>query len=148
MTETFHMPHQDASHSHRRQPALLTFFAMILFTGFAIPVSIVAIDAFWPGGILLAAFMAYQWGAIMGLNQGTPVNEAVEMLRPRKEPNAPKSSGNTSFDAYRAELLERLETEQTQFDNFLVRLRDAKDKTEFDSFMEDRAKAARLADDS
>lgn len=52
------------------------------------------------------------------------------------------STGNTAFDAYRAETLRRLEEEQAAFEAFLGRLRDAKDKQEFDAFMADRARAA------
>ncbi len=53
-----------------------------------------------------------------------------------------RSSGNTAFDAYKEETLRRLSEEQEAFQSFLQRLRDAKDKTEFDAFMEDRVKAA------
>ena len=45
------------------------------------------------------------------------------------------SSGNRAFDEYRMETLRRLEEEQTEFRDFLDRLRHAKDKEEFDSFM-------------
>jgi Protein of unknown function (DUF2852) len=56
------------------------------------------------------------------------------------------SSGNTAFDAYKTDTLKRLEEEQHAFETFLQRLRDAKDKSEFDTFMDDRAKANRVAD--
>lgn len=49
------------------------------------------------------------------------------------------STGNAAFDAYKADTLRRLEEEQTNFESFLERLRDAKDKAEFDQFMDDRA---------
>lgn len=55
---------------------------------------------------------------------------------------AMRPSGNAAFDAYKADMLRRLEDEQTAFEAFLQRLREAKDKSEFDSFMEDRARAA------
>jgi hypothetical protein len=45
------------------------------------------------------------------------------------------SSGNTAFDEYRNETLRRLEEEERQFKEFLNRLRQAKDKAEFDQFM-------------
>ncbi|RZN24904.1 DUF2852 domain-containing protein [Bradyrhizobium sp. Leo121] len=45
------------------------------------------------------------------------------------------SSGNRAFDEYRAETLQRLEEEQKEFKEFLSRLRHAKDKEEFDAFM-------------
>lgn len=48
------------------------------------------------------------------------------------------SSGNHAFDEYRAETLRRLEEEQKEFSAFLERLRFAKDKSEFDQFMNDR----------
>ena len=57
-----------------------------------------------------------------------------------------QSSGNTAFDSYKSEMLKRLEDEQTAFEAFLQRLRDAKDKSEFDAFMDDRAKENRAAD--
>ena len=47
----------------------------------------------------------------------------------------PSSSGNRAFDEYRMETLRRLEEEQTEFKDFLDRLRHAKDKEEFDQFM-------------
>lgn len=54
-----------------------------------------------------------------------------------------RATGNTAFDAYKADTLRRLEEEQGKFEEFLERLRDAKDKSEFDQFMDERAKAAR-----
>ena len=50
----------------------------------------------------------------------------------------PTSSGNRAFDAYRSETLRRLEDEQREFQEFLQRLRFAKDREEFDQFMADR----------
>ena len=47
----------------------------------------------------------------------------------------PPSSGNRAFDEYRSETLRRLEEEQQEFKDFLGRLRHAKDKEEFDAFM-------------
>jgi len=57
-----------------------------------------------------------------------------------------RSTGNSAFDAYKDETLKRLEDEQDAFQAFLDRLREAKDKTEFDQFMDERAKAARPAE--
>ena len=53
-----------------------------------------------------------------------------------------RSSGNAAFDAYKSDTIRRLQEEQDAFEAFLQRLRDAKDKSEFDSFMSDRAKQA------
>ncbi len=48
------------------------------------------------------------------------------------------SSGNRAFDDYRTETLKRLEDEQREFKEFLERLRFAKDRSEFDQFMNER----------
>ena len=53
-------------------------------------------------------------------------------------PSTGPSSGNRAFDEYRAETLRRLEEEQKEFSEFLERLRFAKDKSEFDQFMNER----------
>ncbi|QJP16510.1 DUF2852 domain-containing protein [Starkeya sp. ORNL1] len=49
-----------------------------------------------------------------------------------------RPSGNRAFDEYREETLRRLEDEEREFKDFLERLRQAKDKSEFDQFMADR----------
>ncbi len=56
------------------------------------------------------------------------------------------STGNAAFDAYRTETIRRLEEEQEAFEAFLKRLRDAKDKQEFDAFMEERVKSNKAED--
>jgi hypothetical protein len=43
-----------------------------------------------------------------------------------------------AFDEYRRETLRRLEEEQKEFQEYLDRLRAAKDKSEFDQFMSER----------
>ena len=55
--------------------------------------------------------------------------------------NHVRTSGNAAFDAYKAETIRRLQEEQEAFEAFLQRLRDAKDKSEFDAFMDDRARS-------
>ena len=57
-----------------------------------------------------------------------------------------KTSGNHAFDAYKADTLQRLEEEQDAFEAFLQRLREAKDKAEFDQFMDDRSAKATKTD--
>ena len=49
-----------------------------------------------------------------------------------------RPTGNTAFDAYRDETLKRLEDEHRAFQEFLEKLREAKDKSEFDQFMAQR----------
>ncbi|MEM6826044.1 MAG: DUF2852 domain-containing protein [Pseudomonadota bacterium] len=87
---------------------------------------------FWPIGL---AFLAYMiWSKRM-------FNTSCAR-RTRNAHTAFKTSGNTAFDAYKAETLRRLEEEQDAFEAFLNRLRDAKDKSEFDQFMDERARKA------
>ena len=58
------------------------------------------------------------------------------------------SSGNRAFDEYRAETLRRLEEEQGEFMEFLDRLRMAKDKAEFDEFLNERRRRAQEGGDT
>jgi hypothetical protein len=60
----------------------------------------------------------------------------------RSARTALRPSGNDAFDAYKAETLRRLEDEQRAFEEFLGRLRAARDKAEFDQFMDERARRA------
>ena len=48
------------------------------------------------------------------------------------------STGNVAFDEYREETLRRLDEEQHEFRDYLDRLRSAKDRAEFDQFMNER----------
>ena len=66
----------------------------------------------------------------------------------RRGLSAMRSTGNSAFDAYKADTLRRLEEEQHSFEDFLSRLRDAKDKAEFDQFMNERAAKADRDDQS
>lgn len=119
-------------------PVTVQVISTILFAAFAIPVTIVALNVFWPGGIALAIILAWRGGFAPGQRAATPIEDTVKALLPTSS-SVPQSSGNASFDAYRSDLMARLETEQANFENFLGRLRDAKDKSEFDKFMDDRA---------
>jgi hypothetical protein len=96
----------------------------------------------WPVGLALLAYMIWsnrmfsrnctqtqsawsrggKWGG--GMGKSSPF----------------RSSGNSAFDAYKEETIRRLQEEQEAFEAFLQRLRDAKDKSEFDTFMSDRAR--------
>ena len=51
-------------------------------------------------------------------------------------------SGNKAFDDYREDTLRRLEEEQREFTEYLERLRQARDKAEFDQFMAERRNRA------
>ena len=94
---------------------------------------------FWPVGLALVAYITYtnRWSKDMFAMTSCKRNSMA-----RHAYGAMKSSGNTAFDAYKADTLRRLEEEQEQFEAFLNRLREAKVKAEFDQFMDDRARRA------
>ncbi|MCF3596152.1 DUF2852 domain-containing protein [Rhodobacteraceae bacterium LMO-12] len=91
---------------------------------------------FWPVGLALVFYMTYtnRWSKQMFKGSC-----GHRRHRHAHRHSAMRSSGNTAFDSYKEETLRRLEEEQEQFESFLQRLREAKDKTEFDEFMEERA---------
>ena len=68
--------------------------------------------------------------------------EASRMCGPRLHFHARRGTDNAAFDAYKADTLARLEREQDDFEAFLARLREARDKAEFDQYMDERAHAA------
>lgn len=89
----------------------------------------------WPLGLALLAYMIWSKRMFTG-------KSCSARRMDRTSGHGFRTSGNTAFDAYKAETLRRLEEEQDAFEAFLQRLRDAKDKSEFDAFMEDRARTA------
>lgn len=95
---------------------------------------------FWPVGLALLFYM------IWSKRMQTPFSCAGHG-RHRHRHHAYRPTGNSAFDAYKQETLRRLEDEQEAFQAFLDRLREAKDQTEFDQFMDERAKGAKPAGD-
>lgn len=84
----------------------------------------------WPVGLGLLAYMI--WSKRM-------FGCSTRSRSPRY--HAP-TTGNSAFDAYREQTLKRLEDEHREFMDFLGKLREAKDKAEFDQFMEKRGATA------
>jgi hypothetical protein len=102
---------------------------------------IVGFVVFWPIGLGLLAYMI--WSKRMfskSCSTSSRRDRSRDMYHNARA--AMRPSGNGAFDAYKAETLRRLEDEQRAFEEFLARLREAKDKAEFDQFMEDRARRA------
>lgn len=85
---------------------------------------------FWPVGLALLIYMIGS-KRMMGCKK----NRKYGMGRFQ-------STGNHAFDTYRDETLKRLKEEQESFEGFLDRLRQAKDKAEFDQFMTERRMGA------
>lgn len=112
----------------------------------------------WPLGLATLVFlfgsgrMGYGCGRERYEHRMNRLQEKMERMRERMgggQPGSygggfggwgrgPASSGNRAFDEYRQETLRRLEEEQREFQDFLGKLRMAKDKAEFDQFMAQR----------
>ncbi|HDY95969.1 MAG: DUF2852 domain-containing protein [Sulfitobacter litoralis] len=91
---------------------------------------VVGFIAFWPLGLAVLAYMIWSKRMFKSMSCSKRARRGVVTGR---------STGNAAFDAYKADTLARLEEEQTNFEAFLTRLRDAKDKAEFDQFMAERS---------
>ncbi len=85
---------------------------------------------FWPVGLALLAYMIWSKRMFSSSSRCMTRKSTFSMSRP---------TGNAAFDAYKADTLHRLQEEQDNFEGFLERLRAAKDKSEFDAFMDERA---------
>ncbi|MEM1351163.1 MAG: DUF2852 domain-containing protein [Pseudomonadota bacterium] len=85
---------------------------------------------FWPIGLALLAYMI--WSKRMF--------SCSSKHKSARKITTTRNTGNSAFDAYKADTLRRLEEEQDRFEAFLERLREAKDKAEFDQFMDERAR--------
>lgn len=81
-----------------------------------------------PAGALIAA--ASLWLAL-----GRPLPGRQTAASPA---TATAPSGNAAFDAYRAETLKRLDDERDAFARFVTRLRESRDRAEFDQYLADK----------
>jgi len=109
-----------------------------------IALTILGFVYWWPLGLALLAFMIGS-GRMRSWKNG-PVGRwagNIDAMRNAGTWWYPSQSGNQAFDDYRTETLRRLEEEQREFKDFLRRLRMAKDKHEFDEFMEERRQSGR-----
>ena len=82
---------------------------------------------FWPVGLAILGYMIWSKRMFGCSNRSQ-----------RRAHYYAATTGNTAFDAYRDETLKRLEDEHRDFVDFLQKLREAKDKAEFDQFMDQR----------
>ena len=100
---------------------------------------------FWPVGLALLIYLKWS-GRMFCSRQGRYGRwYGAEDRESAKGPSRGcgwsrrrSSSGNVAFDEYREETLRRLDEEQREFRDFLDRLRAAKDRAEFDQFMNER----------
>ena len=89
---------------------------------------------FWPVGLAILAYMIWSkrmFSQSCSHRRKSWSHHGMKAMRP---------TGNSAFDSYKADTLRRLEQEQEEFERFLERLREAKDKSEFDQFMDERAR--------
>ena len=80
---------------------------------------------FWPVGLFILGYMIWS-------------NRMSCRTRNRRRRFIGGETGNTAFDEYRRETLRRLEEEREAFGAFLDRLREAKDRAEFEQFRAER----------
>ena len=107
-----------------------------------IALAILGFIAWWPLGLAILAYVI--WSRTMGCC-GFGFGHAhggYDTPRTLNWMARSSTSGNQAFDQYRTETLRRLEEEQRDFQDFLRRLRTAKDKAEFDQFMAERRDCA------
>lgn len=107
-----------------------------------IAATVLGFVVFWPVGLALLAYMI--WGKRM-FSSACRHRRADFTTREQSWGHhgyrAAQATGNFAFDTYKSQALRQLEEEQEAFEAFLQRLRNSKDKSEFDAFMEDRARA-------
>jgi hypothetical protein len=101
-----------------------------------IAVMVLGFVFFWPVGLAVLFYMI--WSKRM-FNSSCRSRKSWS----HRGVSAMTTTGNSAFDAYKTDTLRRLEQEQQDFESFLERLRDAKDKSEFDQFMNERDRKAR-----
>jgi hypothetical protein len=109
-----------------------------------IALMIVGFALYWPIGLAILAYLI--WSGRMGCwkhghrrrwrdDGGDWMQEKMRRWSGGEQRAA---SGNRAFDDYREATLRRLEDEQREFVTFLEQLRLAKDKAEFDEFLNQR----------
>jgi hypothetical protein len=88
----------------------------------------------------LAGGAAESGTAVLGhaRTAGTKVRDAMSAAICKI--SRPTEPANSAFQEYRADVLARLQEEQRLFQAYVTKLRQAKDKVEFDAFMAERSR--------
>lgn len=110
-----------------------------LGTSIWIALLVLSFVVFWPVGLALLAFLVMS--GRLGSGYSRQWSCAARRRYSRRRASSQRyhtASGNAAFDEYREQTLERLEEEEREFQEFLRKLRMAKDRTEFDRFMATR----------
>ncbi len=120
-----------------------------------IALTVVSFIVFWPIGLALLIYLKWsgrmscwkqaRWGhwstpdgRQMGGRDARDSRDDFRQWRRHAKWMGRNSSGNVAFDEYREETLRKLEDDQREFQDYLDKLRAAKDRAEFDQFMADR----------
>ena len=99
----------------------------------------------WPFGVAILAYRIYTKRSAAGAGQW----QFPDMMgRAARGFSYAPPSGNRAFDEYRSETLRRLEDEQKEFVDYLDRLRQARDRQEFEQFMAERRQRPARSDDA
>ena len=99
----------------------------------------------WPFGLAVLAYRLYTKRSAGGAGQW----QFPDMMgRTARGFSFSPPSGNRAFDDYRADTLRRLEDEQKEFVEYLDRLRQARDRQEFEQFMAERRQRPARTDDT
>ncbi len=94
----------------------------------------------WPLGMAVLAYIL--WGGSIDELAARTAERVRDVVRPG---GGLRPTGNAAFDAYREETLRRLEREQREFEEFVTKLRQARDREEFERFMAERNAATPAA---
>ncbi|WP_372839483.1 DUF2852 domain-containing protein [Phaeovulum sp.] len=94
-----------------------------------------------PFGLVVLAFMLVTGRFGRRFRDGAPRHRRMGSCR-QFQVRMSGNTGNAAFDSYKADTLQRLEREQNEFEAFLHRLRESRDKAEFDQYLAERARAA------
>jgi hypothetical protein len=112
---------------------------------------VIGFIVFWPVGLALLVLLIWRgrmfcgksghighWYSPEARSEWRERRQEFREWRKRERWSRRHGSGNVAFDEYRDETLRRLEEEQREFHEYLDKLRAAKDRAEFDQFMNDR----------
>jgi len=112
-----------------------------------IALTVLGFALWWPAGLAMLTFLILS-GRLRAMRCGGQWYNMSEQAGGARGPwgrgcrgrgrYGARPSGNKAFDDYREETLRRLEEEQKEFQEYLERLRQARDKAEFDQFMAER----------
>jgi len=107
------------------------------WTPLAVAAAVLGFVTWWPIGLAVVAYI--MWGGSIDDLARDGIEQAKAAFKPAT--TASSTTGSAAFDEYRAETLRRLEEEQAEFNGFVSKLRDARDREEFERFMADRKTA-------